>query len=187
MKAPFMRRSSYGDLAKNEIVHEVEVKFAAGNQFKTTEHTTREPRSTFFVPKRVRDSLKAIIIHFEPTLNFGWLVPEYKRISLVDEVTEYATYYNIYPFSYQIPDDQEKIRLTINEWLDSPPPNQSEVKEATGIVSRTARDIAIAMSMAKQFYPTGSPKPYNFRSKESEELFKELVWREANAKYNTHG
>ena len=111
-----------------DIVLTLTHKFAVGNQI-NVEHTNRTyVKHTILIPKTALDWVKKLIIEFCPSLSFGWLKPNYKRVNC--KVKEVCTnsYYNVYP----VPQGSRESSkyLNVHQWLTAEPFTKTDLQTA---------------------------------------------------------
>jgi hypothetical protein len=92
--------------------------------------TDRKTEKSKDVPVSGLDWLKLLLVTWQPTLRFGWLIPRTQAIAV--EVTQNDTYYNVYPLTWEYP-ELDSVELAFPEkidWLTAVPATKAEVYDA---------------------------------------------------------
>lgn len=90
------------DYQKDHIVHTASARFALGNQIRIAKSEKTENIGYVAVPvDSVLNYVRCTIVKFCPTLEFGWLVPEFTQVSQGQNSFIHEEYRNIYPVAYE--------------------------------------------------------------------------------------
>jgi hypothetical protein len=125
---------------RNENIFRREWTFTIGSQVKVESQTEKENIVVFSKPSSAIDWLKSLIVEFEPTLKFGWLIPKTIDVKLEQDIHHHETYYNVLPTPKQFSDrsvttylrlteDYDMCNISEIDLLDSMPVTRSEVRK----------------------------------------------------------
>jgi hypothetical protein len=113
------------------------IKFARGHQARVVHEKNEKISIVGKMPESPIDWFKALLVQWDPSLNFGWLAPRIKDVLSITEITEQNTYYNVMPLdknfqpSYLEVHEWEGLPDLIEcDWLLGEPPTQSDVLES---------------------------------------------------------
>jgi hypothetical protein len=95
-------------------------------------------QQVFTTPVTAVDWLKQLVVDWCPSLNFGWLVPQFRSVTVDVETQQVHTYYNVVPVS--ISRDRERlyfakfnelpIRIRHETWLEMDPCTSEDIANA---------------------------------------------------------
>jgi hypothetical protein len=115
--------------------------FAEGSQKKVSTES-KQITKTEKTPLNAFEHLKEALIVWQPTLNFGWLIPRYREIKFCFDYVENSTYYNVMPID-RPPYGEDVLRMieafsnySVNvhdpikpiDWLTGEPPTLEQLK-----------------------------------------------------------
>lgn len=114
------------------IQRSLSFRFCRGSQVRLNNETDKKMTKVGEVPAGPVDHLKAALIGWQPSLNFGWLMPAYRPIQVYINHTK-ATYMNVSPLppgplhkTYRV---QGLENLSHLDYLVGRPPTLEEVEE----------------------------------------------------------
>lgn len=113
-------------------IYEVSAYFAKGKQIRTFSEEKKRVHKTIDIPVTPIDWLKSLIIIFEPTLNFGWLKPNYRTLEKEVTIQIKEEYINVYPIELSNPALRDRCLFFPSpySWLMGEPPTQDDVHQA---------------------------------------------------------
>lgn len=85
--------------ARNKVRIEALSHFALGRQIRTSRNVKTQTAIIDTKPKTFIDYLKQALVIWQPTLNFGWLIPEMDKVTFNYETEIISTYQNILPIN----------------------------------------------------------------------------------------
>ncbi|XHX80840.1 MAG: hypothetical protein RBJ76_13175 [Stenomitos frigidus ULC029] len=135
---------------------EVKRYLATGSQIKSQATKSEQVTQVWSVPATWFDALKQALIEWQPTLYFGWLRPELRQLPQLVEVTEHATYLNVFPLPLQLAQQNKDLALrriapmevTPDAWLDGEPFTRQDWEAAKGEIGRKLTSIELAEFLA---------------------------------------
>lgn len=123
--------NDYSSYCRNQV-YAVSAYFAMGRQIKTEFKEHVQVQEVDSIPATPWNWVKALIVGFEPSLNFGWLHPTFKKIEKKVIIQQQSQYLNVYPIELSHPSLKERhFRIpSPYSWLTSEPPTESDVVNA---------------------------------------------------------
>lgn len=118
--------------------------FALGKQIRTSKSVEAKSLTLAIKPKSIVDNIKYVLVTWQPTLNFGWLIPEMDELKFHYETVRNESYQNILPINpidnpeydinakvYRVV-TSKAIPSTIDsvDWLEGEPCTKSDLSEA---------------------------------------------------------
>jgi hypothetical protein len=120
------------------MAYEIRSKFARGRQVRTSRREEVVRKEIRKIPETPFDWLKALLIQWEPSLGFGWLVPRLVMLTIDVEVHYHETFWNVAPLA--LPEDDRAgyisvfrtppLDLNCGTWLNSEPPSTEDIARA---------------------------------------------------------
>lgn len=141
-----------GEEWRGDVLQETVIRLSAfvaqGQQVEVKNETKTTKTHVAIVPKTAWDWLKQLIVEFEPTLCFGWLVPVLTEYTIPTEQQTCKTFWNVYPI--------QKGDVSVGrghwpdkvEWLTTTPATDKDLRNAR----KQAQDNAVFMAVS-ELYP----------------------------------